>query len=611
VNAVPSRLEMSDEAGPAPPLAARFEAPFEAPAASEGTRSLRSRVILRSRVKRAMDVTMAAGALAALGPVMAVIAVAIRTTMGPPVLFRQSRPGLLAEPFEIVKFRSMRTAAGPDGRPLPVNQRLTKLGAFLRRTSLDELPELWNVLKGEMSLVGPRPLLMEYLPRYAPEQARRHDVKPGLTGLAQVSGRHLLEWDDRFRLDLRYIESWSLALDLSILRSTILQVATGRGLPPSTAADREFIGSNPTAAPPVRSRDRLRTAFLAPGDPSWEERLLGIRHDVYHLPEYARFASRWHEAGEPVAFVAEEPGCRFFVPLILRPIPFAGGSGLLDAVSPRGYPGPLLSVDPARDPRGFAQRATHAFVEKLRERGVVSAFLRLHPLLMPPGDPLSDVGTVVTHGQSVSVDLSLTPEELWLQTRQNHRRDIRRTSSAGYTVRIDEDWEWADAFGEAYRQSMDRLGADPFWRLTPAYFTDLRAALGSRLHLCVAEIDGELAAGALFTEVDGLVEYHLAGTADAHVAASPSKLIIDFGRTWARARGDRLLHLAGSLRPDDTLIRFKLGFSPLRHAAASWRIVADPEAYRSLSGSDADAPVSSQGEASFFPAYRRPSTMTP
>jgi lipopolysaccharide/colanic/teichoic acid biosynthesis glycosyltransferase len=191
-------------------------------------------------IKRAMDIGLALAGLIALAPVMAAIAFAIRLTMGGPVLFRQLRAGYHGRSFEFIKFRTMREEHGPDSGWPPDEERITPLGRVLRRTSLDELPELWNVVKGEMSLVGPRPLLVKYLARYSPEQARRHDVRPGVTGLAQVKGRDLLRWDDRFRLDIWYVENWSLRLDLRILRTTVAVVMLGGGLPPGTEPDYRF-----------------------------------------------------------------------------------------------------------------------------------------------------------------------------------------------------------------------------------------------------------------------------------------------------------------------------------------------------------------------------------
>ena len=175
-------------------------------------------------VKPALDRVLAGAALVALAPVLGGVALAVRTRLGHPVLFRQTRPGLHGRPFEMVKFRTMTDARGPGGALLPDADRLPPFGRWLRSTSLDELPELWNVLRGEMSLVGPRPLLTRYLDRYTPEQARRHEVRPGITGLAQTSGRNALSWPDRFALDVRYVDTVSLGLDLRILARTLVQV---------------------------------------------------------------------------------------------------------------------------------------------------------------------------------------------------------------------------------------------------------------------------------------------------------------------------------------------------------------------------------------------------
>ena len=180
--------------------------------------------------KRALNLAIAVPALIVLSPLLLGIALAIRVRMGSPVLFRQERPGLGGRPFRMLKFRTMSDLRDPQGRLLDDAHRLTPLGRWLRRTSLDELPELINVLKGEMSLVGPRPLLMEYLPRYTPEQARRHVVKPGITGWAQINGRNALSWEEKFALDLWYVEHRSLWLDCVILVRTIAAVVSGRGI---------------------------------------------------------------------------------------------------------------------------------------------------------------------------------------------------------------------------------------------------------------------------------------------------------------------------------------------------------------------------------------------
>lgn len=182
------------------------------------------------RIKRLFDLVLAIPGIALLSPVMLMIALFVAIDLGRPVLFTQVRPGLNGRPFRMYKFRTMRDDVDADGNLLPDEQRLTRLGSFLRSTSLDELPELWNVLKGDMSLVGPRPLLMEYLDRYTPDQARRHLVLPGITGWAQVNGRNALTWEEKFALDVWYVDNWSLWLDIKILWLTILAVLTRRGI---------------------------------------------------------------------------------------------------------------------------------------------------------------------------------------------------------------------------------------------------------------------------------------------------------------------------------------------------------------------------------------------
>jgi len=195
-------------------------------------------------LKRVIDVLGASSALVVLSPLLAVVAVLVRVRMGPPVLFRQLRPGREGRPFELTKFRTMTDQRGPDGTLLPDAQRLTALGRFLRRTSIDELPELVNVVRGDMSLVGPRPLLMEYLPRYSAEQARRHEVRPGVTGWTQVNGRNELTWDEKFALDVWYVEHRSTRLDLEILGRTVSQVLSGQGVSaPGHATMEPFRGS--------------------------------------------------------------------------------------------------------------------------------------------------------------------------------------------------------------------------------------------------------------------------------------------------------------------------------------------------------------------------------
>lgn len=180
--------------------------------------------------KRFFDIVAATAGLILLSPVIAVVAYLIRKRLGSPVLFRQVRPGLNGKPFEMVKFRTMRDAMDADGNPLPDSERMTAFGNFLRSSSLDELPGLWNVIKGDMSLVGPRPLLMEYLPLYNEMQLRRHHVRPGVTGWAQINGRNALSWEEKFKLDVWYVDHQSLWLDLKIIFLTIKKVLVRDGI---------------------------------------------------------------------------------------------------------------------------------------------------------------------------------------------------------------------------------------------------------------------------------------------------------------------------------------------------------------------------------------------
>ena len=180
--------------------------------------------------KRLFDIVASMAGLIVLSPVIVIVAYLIRKRLGSPILFRQVRPGLGGKPFEMVKFRTMRDALDADGNPLPDSERMTDFGRFLRSSSLDELPELWNVLKGDMSLVGPRPLLMEYLPLYDMTQVRRHDARPGVTGWAQINGRNTLSWEEKFKLDVWYVDNQSLWLDLKIIFLTVKKVLTRDGI---------------------------------------------------------------------------------------------------------------------------------------------------------------------------------------------------------------------------------------------------------------------------------------------------------------------------------------------------------------------------------------------
>ena len=200
-------------------------------------------------MKRLFDLAVALVLLLLLAPLLAIVAWRVRRSMGPPVIFRQMRPGLRGRPFEMIKFRTMRHAVDPEGKPLADSERLTPFGRWLRATSLDELPELWNVVQGDMSLVGPRPLLMEYLALYSAEETRRHEVRPGVTGWAQVNGRNAIGWTQKFKLDVWYVDNKSFWLDMKILMMTVRKVLLSEGISSTGSATMEqFLGSSSSAA---------------------------------------------------------------------------------------------------------------------------------------------------------------------------------------------------------------------------------------------------------------------------------------------------------------------------------------------------------------------------
>lgn len=190
--------------------------------------------------KRLLDVLVASLGLIVLSPVMLLLALLVRLLIGPPILFWQQRPGYRGRPFRIVKFRTMAATRDAAGQLLPDSLRLTSLGRWMRLLSLDELPELYNILRGEMSIVGPRPLLMEYLPLYSPEQMRRHEMHPGLTGWAQINGRNAIDWPERFKLDVWYVDHWSFCLDIKIVLITLWKVITREGVNQPGRAGTDF-----------------------------------------------------------------------------------------------------------------------------------------------------------------------------------------------------------------------------------------------------------------------------------------------------------------------------------------------------------------------------------
>lgn len=345
----------------------------------------------------------------------------------------------------------------------------------------------------------------------------------------------------------------------------------------------------------------MRVRLLLPDDRAWASVLGRARHDFYHLPDYVELCAR-QERAEPRAVLVEDGADVLLQPLLFRPLPddLRTVTDGVDATSPYGYPGPLVVGD-----GGFAQRALEAMSARLSEVGVVAIFVRLHPLLNHGLAQLAGAAVWEAHGETVVVDLAESEDEHWRQTRSGHRNEINKAIRTGQVARMDEEWAHAPRFTNIYRQTMERVSASSYYMFDDAYFDELRGALGPRLHLCVVEKYGEIAAAGLFTEVSGIVQYHLSGTDERFVRERPNKLMLHFVRGWAKERGNRWLHLGGGVGgAEDSLFSFKSGFSSGRRPFHTLRLVPRPEVYRAL----VDARHGDAGRLDgrgFFPDYRR------
>lgn len=337
--------------------------------------------------------------------------------------------------------------------------------------------------------------------------------------------------------------------------------------------------------------------YLSTTDPRWEALLDEVPHDVYHLPQYLEVSAKYEDA-EPAAFLAREGSCFCLIPLLIRRLPEAltAPPDWRDVKSPYGYAAPLFRGDGL-----WIDKALNTFTRECQTRNIVSAFLSMHPLLTVPPN-LAAHGQVVKHGETIYVDLSLTERVLWSQTRERFRSYIGKLQRAGFQTHFD-DWSAYSEFVCIYGQTMERLHADRFYCFSVQYFQDLRVALGPRLHFCsVVDSRGELASGALLTETQGIVQYHLSGTADRFFTNSPSKMMLHEIRLWAKREGYKVLHLGGGLGAHaDSLFHFKAGFSPLRSDFLAYHLVCDESKYASLCR-QTEADISDE---KYFPQYRR------
>ncbi|HEV2527007.1 MAG TPA: GNAT family N-acetyltransferase [Thermomicrobiales bacterium] len=359
---------------------------------------------------------------------------------------------------------------------------------------------------------------------------------------------------------------------------------------------------------------QAQVQVLTPDDSRWMDVLAVARHDWYQLPAYVSLAAQ-QAAGDPVAVLVTTPTARLLLPLVLRPLPpELGEPGQRDAISPYGYPGFVVAApDKAGEglPNDDAIReALVAAVSWLGDNGIVSVFLRMDPLAPFKPEIVKHLGDVVRHGQTVSIDLTQSPAAIQNGIRSNHRRNIAKLERLGFTFEScsPDDPDVVREFIVAYTENMDRLHADSSYYVDIEYVTRLAAALGPGLTIMRARVAGETVAAALFTEVDGVVQYHLSGTRHAAASMSPNKGMIAAAIHWARDRGNRVLHLGGGVGgAEDALFAFKCGFSDDRNLFWTARIVTDPVVYGDLvSRRDALAGGPQTRAAGYFPAYRAP-----
>lgn len=360
----------------------------------------------------------------------------------------------------------------------------------------------------------------------------------------------------------------------------------------------------------------MQCDLIGPESDLWGKFLADAPHDFYHLPKYVALSARDRLSapdanGQALAFHAEDDdGHRFLATLIVRPLPnsCATSRPLFDAITPYGYASPLVINERDVPVEPFLDAAIQAMSRGLQERGIVSVFMRSHPTIALPQESLRRAGVLVQHGQTICIDLTVSLEELWHQTRAGHRSEINRARKRGFTVEIQDDWKDFDEFFRAYTETMRRVEASDHYFFSREYFAELRDACGEVLHLAICKKDGEVACGGIFAEVCGIVQYHLSGTTDEFHSQYPTKVMLDSVRTWAKERGNQVMHLGGGYGgTEDSLFAFKAGFSHLRSPFFTWRLIADPETYQSLclqwearTGKTASPPEG------FFPAYRAP-----
>jgi serine/alanine adding enzyme len=546
-------------------------------------------------VKLAADRVGALVALVALSPFIAAIAIRIVVESGWPVVVRQARVGKDGREFRMLKFRTMVRDAVAVGQAMglsdpfgvvPNDPRITRSGRFLRRTSLDELPQLWNVIRGEMSLVGPRPDLVEQVANYSEADRRRLAVLPGITGWAQIKGRDEIPWPKRIELDVWYIENWSLRLDLEIVFLTFAQLFRPEPEPVEDTMNIERL----------RARAEPREGALVEVDPdAWDELLarLGCA-DVYLHRDYVEGAAIL-DPGRPVFLHLSAGAGEVVFPCIVRDVQAdAPRGGFTDVTTPYGYGGPVTVGAAA-----VAERFYELYDRWCKERGVVSTFVRFHPLLENhryAGPPMR----VDALGTTVAWRLD-SDSDLLVAMHAHHRRLVRKARAAGLSVSVAAEPAAVDEFASLYEATMSRKAAASFYLFPDRYWQWLAGPLRDRVVRVDARRNGDLLASVLCLAAPPYLHYHLGATSDEGRALGASHLVLFEAACWARDRGLSAFHLGGGVGGRaDSLFEFKRRFWPGgEREFFVGKAVHDPDAYRALAGTDE---LALDG---FFPAYRR------
>ena len=552
----------------------------------------------RRIVKRFLDIVLSLTGLIILSPVILVVMVLVRCKLGSPVIFKQKRPGYKEKIFTLRKFRTMSDERDEKGELLPDSVRLTKFGTFLRKTSLDELPELFNVLKGDMSLIGPRPLLVGYLPYYTERESLRHTVRPGLTGLAQVSGRNFIEWDKRLEKDVEYVENISFLMDVKVLFKTIKIVFEKDDV----AVDTDVVEGNLATIRQEKMAEKCNNGFQVftqKESDIWHQKLsLFPKSDVYYYPEYAD-AFRVNGDGEPICIFYEKDGFRALNVVMKRPVPNPHNNEDLnqycDFVTPYGYGGFLLSDNDPEALAGFVK----AYEKYCKEEQVVAEFVRFHPVINNAHD-VDSLYQVIDLGHTVCMDTS-SEEVIFKNITSKNRNMIRKAEKNGVEIRTGNSKELYLKFEEIYNETMRKVDADAYYFFKEDFYDSIREQLKDNSTIFYAVKEDEIIAMSIILFSEGAMHYHLSASKREYQTYAPTNLILYKAACWGAQNGMRTFHLGGGLGSrEDHLYHFKKEFNRGEDTQFSiGKKVFIQDVYDKLC-----EVVEADPDATFFPRYR-------